>query len=73
MDGLTVASVMTKAALFEHMWTSLSKAMIFLTRDTGFVKECERVMVEGTHGEAGSSLLPPGGEGWRLYYMAFWW
>lgn len=30
----TVASVMTKAALFEHIFTSLSRAMIFFTRDT---------------------------------------
>lgn len=34
---LTVASVMTKAALLEHMLTSLSRAIIFLTRDTAIV------------------------------------
>jgi hypothetical protein len=31
---LTVARVITKAALLEHMLTSLSRAMIFFTRDT---------------------------------------
>lgn len=31
----TAASVMTKAALLEHIWTSGSWLMIFLTLDTG--------------------------------------
>jgi hypothetical protein len=28
---------MTNAAVFEHMWMSLSRAMIFFTRDTAIV------------------------------------
>lgn len=35
MAGRTVANVMTKAALLEHMWMSGSWPMIFLTLETG--------------------------------------
>lgn len=35
-SGLTVAKVMTKAALFEQMLMSGSTAIIFLTLDTAY-------------------------------------
>lgn len=36
----TVAKVMTKAALLEHIWTSGSWLMIFLTLDTEKRRDC---------------------------------
>ena len=42
VKGLTVAIVITNAALFEHMLISVSRAMIFFTRDTAVISICHQ-------------------------------
>lgn len=49
---LTVARVMTNAALFEHILISESSVIIFLTRDTSARSVCVEEGGRNTHKEA---------------------
>lgn len=72
---LTVAHVMMKAALLEHMTMSESWLMIFLTLDTRGQAESESELEvlwlrredeeEGAYTGAGCDLLAPFAEEWR--------